>query len=345
MSSKSKPSPSTNPPARSHAGKVVSAASVWVMFLVGISTTCLAPLLVGNVIYVLARIVVPATTLPGTFARFAHVCAVAWLGFGIVFNFVMACSVHPGGIPAVYIDACKSYLAKNPDAALRFCQHCDTPKAPRSHHCVMCGECILKMDHHCPWINGCVGYHNYRYFFGFLLWLLIGTVYSASSCAYMLWFHDRIYHHAFDKVSSETNQVFFIFVLTVAIAITMCLYVGFNLYGICTNQSAVEFHISKEIAAASAQSDGTSALTYFRNPYNVGWLRNAVECLGPETTPWELALPVKSQLLSLVLSSSSSFQDSSFAKLVRAIWLTVPNIQLMPHEGVWFPTNAPNSSA
>lgn len=283
------------------------------MFLIGLTTGALAPLLIGNVIYTLTRIVIPATTLPGSLGRSAHTVVLCILAFGIVFNYVMSCGVDPGFIPKSYADAARQYLATRPSSALRVCHVCNVPKAPRSHHCSLSGRCVLRMDHFCVWVNGPVGYHNYRYFFGFLFWLLLGTIYTATLCAHLLWFHDESLHHAYEKVTSSTTQVFFVFVLTVAIAITMLLYVGFNLYGIFTNQTAVEFTIGKEISAEGS---------VYRNPYDIGWLANAVEFIGPETLP---ALLMK-------------------YKFLRLLHLIMPNIQLMPHEGVWYPTSSLSSS-
>ena len=31
------------------------------------------------------------------------------------------------------------------------------------------------MDHHCPWINNCVGHHNHGHFIRFLVWVEIAT--------------------------------------------------------------------------------------------------------------------------------------------------------------------------
>lgn len=59
-----------------------------------------------------------------------------------------------------------------------YCLRCRCNKPVRCHHCSTCGRCIMKMDHHCPWVNNCVGYYNQKHFVLFLFYIEISCIYS-----------------------------------------------------------------------------------------------------------------------------------------------------------------------
>jgi len=63
----------------------------------------------------------------------------------------------PGAIPSSAVPPAEVQRTISVHA---MCSHCETYKPPGAHHCRICNRCISHMDHHCPWMNNCVGAGN-----------------------------------------------------------------------------------------------------------------------------------------------------------------------------------------
>ncbi|XP_075990773.1 palmitoyltransferase ZDHHC16 [Anticarsia gemmatalis] len=107
-----------------------------------------------------------------------------WLLLNIVFHYYMGVVTPPGYPP---------HGAMISEAA-SICKKCISPKPPRTHHCSVCDKCILAMDHHCPWLNNCVGYYNARYFYLYMLYMVTGVTFiivAGIDIGYqVLWLND-----------------------------------------------------------------------------------------------------------------------------------------------------------
>jgi palmitoyltransferase len=65
------------------------------------------------------------------------------------FNFFMAAYLGPNYLPFGWRPK-----NKKDEQFLQMCAICpNTFKAPRAHHCRKCERCVVKMDHHCPYIS------------------------------------------------------------------------------------------------------------------------------------------------------------------------------------------------
>lgn len=49
-----------------------------------------------------------------------------------------------------------------------YCNMCQRHVHETSKHCASCLKCVENFDHHCIWLNSCVGARTYKYFFGLL---------------------------------------------------------------------------------------------------------------------------------------------------------------------------------
>ncbi|XP_055341829.1 palmitoyltransferase ZDHHC14-like isoform X2 [Paramacrobiotus metropolitanus] len=91
------------------------------------------------------------------------------------------------------------WLVNGQTVITEFCYHCRLYQAPRVHHCQLCGRCVERFDHHCPWLDNCVGLRNYPYF---ILMLIIHGV------MWIVWIASVIVHIVMRSLEHWTGIVY-----------------------------------------------------------------------------------------------------------------------------------------
>ena len=106
-----------------------------------------------------------------------------------IWSYLTAVTSDPGTIPSNFEQITQELIEHddyNQDdiksAKITTCTKCKLRRPPRTHHCSACDRCILRMDHHCPWVGNCVGFRNHRFFIQFLAYSSISCLNLGLSC-------------------------------------------------------------------------------------------------------------------------------------------------------------------
>uniref|UniRef100_A0A8C3L3J3 Palmitoyltransferase n=1 Tax=Chrysolophus pictus TaxID=9089 RepID=A0A8C3L3J3_CHRPC len=59
-----------------------------------------------------------------------------------------------------------------------WCAKCQLVRPARAGHCRLCGRCVRRLDHHCVWINSCVGEQNHQAFILALFFFMLTSLYG-----------------------------------------------------------------------------------------------------------------------------------------------------------------------
>ncbi|XP_060523842.1 palmitoyltransferase ZDHHC6 isoform X2 [Cylas formicarius] len=221
----------------------------------------------------------PSTTLSGFFNT---LCFMSLSGLTL-YNFLSSMYHGPGYLPL-------NWMPEKQDCQyLQFCGVCHGYKAPRSHHCRKCGRCVLKMDHHCPWINNCVGWGNHSHFTYFLLFATLGCAHASIvlSCSLYRAIHRN--HYIFNRVTDVPIVYLGIWgmiltVLALGFAIGVVAAVGmllfFQVRSIWRNRTGIEDWILEK---ANYRRMNSNQMFIF--PYDLGTLQNIQQVLNLSCQP------------------------------------------------------------
>merc|ERR1711912_222732 len=210
--------------------------------------------------------------------------------FFLPWSFAMSITVDPGRVPEWYarlemerqgmhvpskIMMIDDQEYKKLDGSGRWCRKCVKVKPDRCHHCRVCQRCVLKMDHHCPWINNCVGYYNYKYFYLFIVYALL-ILFWVSATSFLNFLVSIASDDVLD-VWSSSFMIVFCWLYCTLFGVALGGFVTFHTYLLVQNFTTIEL-VEKKGSPARGKS--------YVHPWDLGARTNVEECLGKSIWLW-----------------------------------------------------------
>uniref|UniRef100_A0A8C7E998 Palmitoyltransferase n=1 Tax=Nothoprocta perdicaria TaxID=30464 RepID=A0A8C7E998_NOTPE len=164
-------------------------------------------------------------------------------------------------------------LQLKPGQVVYKCPKCCSIKPDRAHHCSVCKRCIRKMDHHCPWVNNCVGENNQKYFVLFTMYIALISLHALI----MVGFHFLYcFEEDWTKCSSFSPPT------TVILLILLCfeallfliftsVMFGTQVHSICTDETGIE-QLKKEERRWAKKTKWMNMKAVFGHPFSIAWL-------------------------------------------------------------------------
>ncbi|XP_068837746.1 palmitoyltransferase ZDHHC3 isoform X3 [Capricornis sumatraensis] len=201
---------------------------------------------------------------------------------GLVFNLLafLALASHcramltdPGAVPKG--NATKEFIESlqlKPGQVVYKCPKCCSIKPDRAHHCSVCKRCIRKMDHHCPWVNNCVGENNQKYFVLFTMYIALISLHALI----MVGFH---FLHCFEEDWTKCSS--FSPPTTVILLILLCfegllfliftsVMFGTQVHSICTDETGIE-RLQRKKQRRERRGSWKSVKETFGGDFSLNW--------------------------------------------------------------------------
>ncbi|CAL1610470.1 unnamed protein product [Knipowitschia caucasica] len=195
------------------------------------------------------------------------------LAFLALASHLRAMCTDPGAVPKG--NATREYIESlqlKPGQVVYKCPKCSSIKPDRAHHCSVCKRCIRKMDHHCPWVNNCVGENNQKYFVLFTMYIALVSLHALFMVVFHLLF---CFEDDWSKCSSFSPPA------TVLLLILLCfegilfliftsVMFGTQVHSICTDETGIE-RLKGEVGRWEKVPCREAIRTAFGGPLSLSW--------------------------------------------------------------------------